>query len=145
MYLLESPRRGDSNKYPKRMFSYRITWDCQWKSTRFTYFTADRIDVMTNFAVIKKGSLYTELQYQRAVNPNHSVNQPKYQSIAPFRKADEKALIKNRFNRIPRPALKANGKEKQWRHGAQSRMLIGQMHGRDVVLMSNTEWYYESR
>ena len=26
VYLLESPWRGDSNKYPKRMFSQRITW-----------------------------------------------------------------------------------------------------------------------
>ena len=50
VYLLES--RGDSNKYPGRMFSYRITWDCQRKYTRSADFCADRIDVITNFAVI---------------------------------------------------------------------------------------------
>ena len=52
MYLLESPRRGVSNKYPKHMFSQRITWDCQLKNTRSADFLADRIDVITNFAVI---------------------------------------------------------------------------------------------
>ena len=52
MYLVESPRRGDSNKYPKRMFSQRITWDCQCQNTRSADFLADRIDVLTNFAVI---------------------------------------------------------------------------------------------
>ena len=51
MYLLESPRRGDSNKYPTRMFSERITWDCQCKNADFC---ADWIDVITNFAVITK-------------------------------------------------------------------------------------------
>ena len=29
VYLLESPRRGDANKYTKRMFSWRITWEYQ--------------------------------------------------------------------------------------------------------------------
>ena len=36
----------------QRMFSYRITWDCQSKNTRSADFCADRIDVITNFAVI---------------------------------------------------------------------------------------------
>ena len=52
MYLLESLRRGDSNKYPKRVFSRRITWDCQRKNTRSADFCADRIDVIMSFAVI---------------------------------------------------------------------------------------------
>ena len=52
VYLLASPWRGDSNKYPKRMFSQRITWDCQWKNTRSADFCADRIDLITSFAVI---------------------------------------------------------------------------------------------
>ena len=52
MYLLESPRRGDSNKYPKRVFSQKITWDSQCKHTRSADLCADRIDVITNFAVI---------------------------------------------------------------------------------------------
>ena len=52
MYLLESPRRGDSNKYPKRMFSKRTTWDCLWKNTRSADFCRYRIDIITNFAVI---------------------------------------------------------------------------------------------
>ena len=45
-------RRGDSNKYPERMISPKITWDCQCKNTRSADFSADRIDVITNFAVI---------------------------------------------------------------------------------------------
>ena len=52
MYLLESHRRGDSTQYPKCMFSQRITWDCQWKDTRCADFCADRIDIITDFAVI---------------------------------------------------------------------------------------------
>ena len=28
MYLLESPRRGESNKYPRRMFSSKIHGKC---------------------------------------------------------------------------------------------------------------------
>ena len=50
MYLLESPRRGDSNKYPNRIFSQRIKWDCQ--HTRSADCCADRIDIITKFAVI---------------------------------------------------------------------------------------------
>ena len=52
MYLLESPRRGDSNKDTKRMFSCRIIWKYQSKYTRSADLCADRIDVITNFAVI---------------------------------------------------------------------------------------------
>ena len=53
VYLLESPRRGDSNKDPKRMFSQRITSDTfDKKNTRSADFCADRIEVITNFAVI---------------------------------------------------------------------------------------------
>ena len=47
MYLLETLRRGDSNKNPKSMFSQRITLDCQGKN-------ADRINVVRNLAVITK-------------------------------------------------------------------------------------------
>ena len=43
---------GDSNKYTKRMFSWRITWEYQWKNTRSADFFADQIDVITDFAVI---------------------------------------------------------------------------------------------
>ena len=50
--MLESPRRGDSNKYLKRMFSQRITWYCQLKNTRSADFCAERIDVIMSFAVI---------------------------------------------------------------------------------------------
>ena len=53
VYLLESPRRGDSDKYPKRMFSQRITRDCQCKTMRFVYFCADWIGVVANFAILK--------------------------------------------------------------------------------------------
>ena len=54
MYLLESPQRGDSNKYPKRMFSLRKTWGCQGKIHHPLIFVQIglRIDVITNFAVI---------------------------------------------------------------------------------------------
>ena len=62
MYLLESPRRGDSNKYSKRIFSQSYL-GLPMKNTRSADFCADRTDVITNFAVItnaviKKGSLY---------------------------------------------------------------------------------------
>ena len=50
--------RGNSNKYPKRMFSQRITWDCQRKkNTRSADFRADRIDVITNIAVITNAGI----------------------------------------------------------------------------------------
>ena len=52
MHLLESPRQGDSNKYTKRMFSWRITLEYQWKNTRPDNICADQIDVITNFPVI---------------------------------------------------------------------------------------------
>ena len=52
MYLLESPRRVDSNKYTKHMFSWRIKWEYQWKNTRSADFCADQIDVITDFVVI---------------------------------------------------------------------------------------------
>ena len=55
MYLLESPLRGNSYKYPKRMFPLRITWNyivLMEKKTRSADVWADRIDVITNFAVI---------------------------------------------------------------------------------------------
>ena len=53
MYLLESPRRGDSNKYPKR-FSKEYHGTVNEKIhdplifVRFADFWADRIDVITN-------------------------------------------------------------------------------------------------
>ena len=50
MYLLESPRRGDSNKYTKRIFSGRIKWEINEKNTRSADFCADQIDVITMFA-----------------------------------------------------------------------------------------------
>ena len=49
MYLLESPRRGDSNKYPKRIKNNK---GLSMKNTRSADLCADRIDVITNFAVI---------------------------------------------------------------------------------------------
>ena len=52
VYLLESPRRGCSNKYTKRMFSWTIIWKCQWKNTWSADFCADQNDVIMNFAVI---------------------------------------------------------------------------------------------
>ena len=50
--MLESPRRGDSNKHTKRMFSSRISWEYQCKNTRSADFCADQIDVVMNFAVM---------------------------------------------------------------------------------------------
>ena len=52
LYLLESPRQGDSYKYQQSMFSLRITWDCHWKNIQSANFCTSRIDVITNFAVI---------------------------------------------------------------------------------------------
>ena len=52
MYLLESPRRGDSNKYPKAYVFKKNSTRLSIKSTRSADFCADRIDVITNFAVI---------------------------------------------------------------------------------------------
>ena len=52
MYLLESPRQGDSNKYTKRMFSWGIKWEYRWKNRRSADFCPDQIDVITKFAVI---------------------------------------------------------------------------------------------
>ena len=52
MYLLESPRLGNSNKDTKRMFFRRITWEFQCKITRSADFYAEGIDVITDFAVI---------------------------------------------------------------------------------------------
>ena len=52
MFLLQSPRRVDSNKHTKCMFCWRIKWEYQWKNTRSADFCADQIDVITNFAVI---------------------------------------------------------------------------------------------
>ena len=52
MYVLELPRRGDSNKYTKHMFSWRIKWEYQWKHTQSADFCADQTDIITNFAVI---------------------------------------------------------------------------------------------
>ena len=51
MYLLESPRRGDSNKYTKHMFPEEKHGNIN-KNTRSADFCADQIDVITNFAVI---------------------------------------------------------------------------------------------
>ena len=51
MYLLESPQRGDSYKYQKRVFP-KNNMGLSMKNSRFSDFCADRIDVITNFAVI---------------------------------------------------------------------------------------------
>ena len=53
MYLLESPRRGDSNKYPKRVFP-KNNMGLSVKNTRSADFCADWIDVtcITNFAAV---------------------------------------------------------------------------------------------
>ena len=52
MYLLESPRRGDSNKKTKRIFSGRIKWETNENKPRSADFCADRIEVITKFAVV---------------------------------------------------------------------------------------------
>ena len=52
MYLLELPRRGNSNKYPKRTFSQEPHGNVNEKKTRSANFCADQIDFITNFAVI---------------------------------------------------------------------------------------------
>ena len=52
IYLLESPHRGDSNKYPQRMFSQRITWDCQRKNKDPLIFVQTKLTFKMNFAVI---------------------------------------------------------------------------------------------
>ena len=68
MYLLESPRRGDSNKYPKRMFSQRITWGCQRKNTRTADFCSDRIDIITKFAVIADAVIILQVREMPVVS-----------------------------------------------------------------------------
>ena len=52
MYLSESPRRGDSNKYTKRIFPEESHGNINEKNMRSADFCADQIDVITNFAVI---------------------------------------------------------------------------------------------
>ena len=52
MYLSKSPLRGDSKKYTKRMFFLKNNKGISIKKTRSADFCADRIDVITNFAVI---------------------------------------------------------------------------------------------
>ena len=52
MYLLESPRRGDSDKYQKTYFLKKNMGLLMKKNTRTTDLSADRIDVLTNFSVI---------------------------------------------------------------------------------------------
>ena len=51
MYLSESPRRGDSYKYPKRMFSLKNNIGLSMKNTRSADF-CDRTDVIANFVVL---------------------------------------------------------------------------------------------
>ena len=59
MYLLESPQRGDSYKYPKTYVFLKnnmgLSIKKKKKKTRFADFCADRIDVIMNFAVITNG------------------------------------------------------------------------------------------
>ena len=56
MYLLESPQRGDSYKYPKTYVFLKNNMGLSMKKkTRFADFCADRIDVIMNFAVITSG------------------------------------------------------------------------------------------
>ena len=52
MYLLESPRRGDSNKYTERMFFLKHNMGISMKKYTIRYFCADQFDVITNFALI---------------------------------------------------------------------------------------------
>ena len=54
MYLLESPRRGDSYKYQTRIFSKEYHRTVNENNTRSADFCADRIDVITNFVVLTK-------------------------------------------------------------------------------------------
>ena len=51
VYLLESPRRGDSNKYPKRVFP-KNNMGLSVKNTESADFCADWIDIITNFAAV---------------------------------------------------------------------------------------------
>ena len=59
MYLLESHRRGDFDRYPQRMFSQRITWDCQRNNKDPLNFCADQIDSITNFVLITNALIKT--------------------------------------------------------------------------------------
>ena len=59
VYLLESPRRGASYNYQKRMSSLRTPWNSQRKITRSTDFCAGRIDVIRNFAVMTNAVIKT--------------------------------------------------------------------------------------
>ena len=52
MYLLESPWRGDSNKYKRNMFFLKNNMGISMKNTQSADNCADQIDVITNFAVI---------------------------------------------------------------------------------------------
>ena len=66
MYLLESPRWGDSNKYTKGMFSWRIKWEYQRKNTWSAYFCVDQNCRYNQFCCYNEcrhneGSLYLEL------------------------------------------------------------------------------------
>ena len=51
MYLLESPRQGDSFRYQKHVFS-KNNMGLSIKTSRSADFFADRIDIINNFAVI---------------------------------------------------------------------------------------------
>ena len=51
MYLIESPRRGDSKIHKTHVF-LKDNRGISMKNTRSADFCADRIDVITNFAVI---------------------------------------------------------------------------------------------
>ena len=89
VYLLESPRRGDSYKYTKRMFSGRIKWDYQWKITRSADFCADRIDVITNLAVIT----YVVMRRVHCTKVYHT----SIKSSDPPLQTDTKTLIEYKF------------------------------------------------
>ena len=52
MYLLESHRRGDSNKYQNVYFPKNSMGLSMKKTTRSADFCADRIDFISNLAVI---------------------------------------------------------------------------------------------
>ena len=81
MYLLDPPQRGDSKKCPRRMFSQRITRDCQQKYTRSADFCADRIDVITNVVVITNFAVITIVVIKRVHCTSSDKGHAKYLRI----------------------------------------------------------------
>ena len=52
MFLLESPRRGDSNELFKAYVFPKNNTGLSMKKYTIRFFCADRIDIVTNYAVI---------------------------------------------------------------------------------------------